>query len=226
MSRPAKRATRRAGRCGIGSDPRRSSPSVKTDAAAVRCGQRIATAAAFAVPVGELIATSRRSAYVAFARQSAMYLAHVTFGLSYTEVGRAFGRDRTTAALCLPADRGAARRSRGRCRAGLAGKRLRRAAPQAQRAGAAMSARHDAKPSPPQTLAGDAGIDPLRAQHLELGRAPDPRRDRRQRRHRRRGGKPAGLAGAAQGPRRPRADRAGAACSPASGCAPSSPARN
>ena len=58
----------------------------------------LATAAAFAVPVGELIAASRRSAYVAFARQSAMYLAHVTFGLSYSEVARAFGRDRTTAA--------------------------------------------------------------------------------------------------------------------------------
>jgi hypothetical protein len=58
----------------------------------------LATATAFAVPVGELIAVSRRSAYVAFARQSAMYLAHVTFGLSYSEVARAFGRDRTTAA--------------------------------------------------------------------------------------------------------------------------------
>jgi hypothetical protein len=58
----------------------------------------LATAAAFAVPVGELISASRRSAYVAFARQSAMYLAHVTFGLSYSEVARAFGRDRTTAA--------------------------------------------------------------------------------------------------------------------------------
>ena len=58
----------------------------------------IATAAAFAVPVGELIAASRRPPYIAFARQSAMYLAHVSFGLSYAEVGRAFGRDRTTAA--------------------------------------------------------------------------------------------------------------------------------
>jgi hypothetical protein len=58
----------------------------------------IATAAAFAVPVGELIAVTRRTPYVAFARQSAMYLAHVTFGLSYSEVGRAFGRDRTTTA--------------------------------------------------------------------------------------------------------------------------------
>jgi len=58
----------------------------------------LATAAAFAVPVGELAASSRRSSYIAFARQSAMYLAHVSFGLSYSEVGRGFGRDRTTAA--------------------------------------------------------------------------------------------------------------------------------
>ena len=58
----------------------------------------LATAAAFAVPVGELISTSRRTPYIAFARQSAMYLAHVTFGLNYSEVARAFGRDRTTAA--------------------------------------------------------------------------------------------------------------------------------
>ncbi|MEA2978423.1 MAG: hypothetical protein QOF09_246 [Alphaproteobacteria bacterium] len=58
----------------------------------------LATAAAFAVPVGELISATRRTAYVAFARQSAMYLAHVTFGLNYSEVARAFGRDRTTAA--------------------------------------------------------------------------------------------------------------------------------
>ena len=58
----------------------------------------VATAAAFAVPVGELIASSRRSCTAAFARQSAMYLAHVSFGLSFSEIGRAFGRDRTTAA--------------------------------------------------------------------------------------------------------------------------------
>jgi hypothetical protein len=58
----------------------------------------LATAAAFAVPVGEVAATTRRTHYVAFARQSAMYVAHVAFGLSYSEVGRAFGRDRTTAA--------------------------------------------------------------------------------------------------------------------------------
>lgn len=32
------------------------------------------------------------------ARQIAMYLAHVGFGLSLTQVGRGFGRDRSTAA--------------------------------------------------------------------------------------------------------------------------------
>ena len=54
--------------------------------------------AADAVPVGELVAHSRRSPSVAFARQSAMYLAHVSFGLSFSEVARGFRRDRTTAA--------------------------------------------------------------------------------------------------------------------------------
>jgi chromosomal replication initiation ATPase DnaA len=58
----------------------------------------ITVATAFAVPLAELHATTRRPRAVAFARQSAMYLAHVVFGLTMTEVGRAFGRDRTTAA--------------------------------------------------------------------------------------------------------------------------------
>ena len=78
-------------------DATRPGPSVKT--AQRLCDVvALATAAAFAVPVGELNSATRRSAYVAFARQSAMYLAHVTFGLNYSEVARAFGRDRTTAA--------------------------------------------------------------------------------------------------------------------------------
>ena len=38
----------------------------------------------------------RRTRAAAFARQIAMYLAHVGFGLSMADVGRAFGRDRTT----------------------------------------------------------------------------------------------------------------------------------
>ena len=41
---------------------------------------------------------TRGRSRVAFARQVAMYLAHVTFGLTLTTVGRAFGRDRTTVA--------------------------------------------------------------------------------------------------------------------------------
>jgi hypothetical protein len=57
-----------------------------------------AVAAAFTVPIGELRATTRRPKRIAFARQSAMYLTHVAFGLTYSDVGRAFGRDRTTAA--------------------------------------------------------------------------------------------------------------------------------
>lgn len=57
-----------------------------------------ASAAAFAVPVGELYAATRRSPYVALARQSAMYLSHIAFGVTLSEVAEAFGRDRTTAA--------------------------------------------------------------------------------------------------------------------------------
>jgi len=57
-----------------------------------------ATAAALAVPVNELCVPSRRAPDAAFARQSAMYLAHVALGLRYSEIGRLFCRDRTTAA--------------------------------------------------------------------------------------------------------------------------------
>lgn len=58
----------------------------------------VAVAAAFALPLTELRAPTRRSRSAAFARQIAMYLAHVGFGLSFTQVGCGFGRDRTTAA--------------------------------------------------------------------------------------------------------------------------------
>ena len=57
-----------------------------------------AVASAFGIPEMELRATSRRCAAVAFARQVAMYLAHVACGYSLTEVGIMFHRDRTTAA--------------------------------------------------------------------------------------------------------------------------------
>jgi chromosomal replication initiation ATPase DnaA len=57
-----------------------------------------AIAVAFGVPVDEMRAATRRSAPAAFARQTAMYLAHVVLRQSYSAVGRLFRRDRTTAA--------------------------------------------------------------------------------------------------------------------------------
>jgi hypothetical protein len=54
-------------------------------------------AADYGVAVADLRQRSRRAA-AAFARQSAMYLAHVVYGASFTRVGALFGRDRTTVA--------------------------------------------------------------------------------------------------------------------------------
>ena len=53
---------------------------------------------AFSVPMHDLRAPSRGLATTAFARQVAMYLAHVELGLSKSIVGAHFGRDRTTVA--------------------------------------------------------------------------------------------------------------------------------
>ena len=55
-------------------------------------------APAFAVPSIELWGETRGSPAAALARQAAMYLAHVGCGLTLTEVGRLFDRDRTTVA--------------------------------------------------------------------------------------------------------------------------------
>jgi len=52
----------------------------------------------FGVAGDELRRASRGRANVALARQVAMYLAHVGCGLSLTEAGRLFERDRTTVA--------------------------------------------------------------------------------------------------------------------------------
>jgi hypothetical protein len=48
------------------------------------------------VPAASLRHPLRGRGRVAQARQTAMYLAHVAFGLSLTRVGICFGRDRTT----------------------------------------------------------------------------------------------------------------------------------
>ena len=52
----------------------------------------------FGVDHGALAHLSRGEARIAFARQVAMYLAHVACGLTMTDAGRLFGRDRTTVA--------------------------------------------------------------------------------------------------------------------------------
>ena len=53
---------------------------------------------AFSVREWELCAPSRCRAPAAFARQVAMYLAHVAFGMPLGDVASSFGRDRSTAA--------------------------------------------------------------------------------------------------------------------------------
>jgi len=57
-----------------------------------------AVASAFDIDVHALLMPSRGQARIALARQVAMYLAHVGCGLTFTEVGDVFGRDRTTVA--------------------------------------------------------------------------------------------------------------------------------
>lgn len=53
---------------------------------------------AFRVDPLQFWSVTRGQPRVAFARQVGMYLAHVTFELSFTEVGQMFARDRTTVA--------------------------------------------------------------------------------------------------------------------------------
>jgi chromosomal replication initiation ATPase DnaA len=52
----------------------------------------------FGVAYDELRGNTRGRAKIAFARQVAMYLAHVACRLTLTDTGRLFGRDRTTVA--------------------------------------------------------------------------------------------------------------------------------
>lgn len=48
------------------------------------------------IPLDALFYPERSEAHVALSRQLAMYLMHVGFGRLYADVGRFFGRDRTT----------------------------------------------------------------------------------------------------------------------------------
>lgn len=55
-------------------------------------------AADFGIASADIESMARGSRKAAFARQIAMYLAHVGFGLGFTQIGKFFGRDRTTVA--------------------------------------------------------------------------------------------------------------------------------
>lgn len=52
----------------------------------------------FGLDAAALEGLPRGSQRTAFARQVAMYLAHIGFGLSFESIGHVFGRDRTTVA--------------------------------------------------------------------------------------------------------------------------------
>jgi chromosomal replication initiation ATPase DnaA len=78
--------------------PGRPSPSLTDRHRQLRSAIESAVAPAFAVPRVTLWAGTRGSPAEAFARQAAMYLAHVGLGMSLSEVARVFARDRTTVA--------------------------------------------------------------------------------------------------------------------------------
>lgn len=72
--------------------------AVGADPEALKRAIEHAVMSVFRVSRDELWYTSRGVARVALARQTAMYLAHCAGGLSLTEVGVLFNRDRTTVA--------------------------------------------------------------------------------------------------------------------------------
>jgi chromosomal replication initiation ATPase DnaA len=61
-----------------------------------RLAIEVSVARVFAIQADDLRSLTRGRAHVALARQAAMYLAHIVCGLSLTEVGKLFQRDRTT----------------------------------------------------------------------------------------------------------------------------------
>ncbi len=64
-----------------------------------RCREIVAhVAPEFGVRPADVESVARGSQQAAFARQVAMYLAHVGFGLGFATVGACFRRDRTTVA--------------------------------------------------------------------------------------------------------------------------------
>jgi chromosomal replication initiation ATPase DnaA len=77
---------------------RRHDARTERNPAASREAIEQAVVQVFGVGHDDLHHLTRGRAKVALARQVAMYLAHVACGLSMTDTGRLFGRDRTTVA--------------------------------------------------------------------------------------------------------------------------------
>lgn len=73
----------------------RSDQAWAAEAGRIRMAEA-AVAAALHVPEARLRSRSRERFPIARARQQAMYLSHIVFGLSLSRVGIGFGRDRTT----------------------------------------------------------------------------------------------------------------------------------
>jgi hypothetical protein len=105
--------------------PRRCKPPLRDAHGQVCWLMEEVVAATFAVPVTELRLPSRRSADVAFARQTAMYLAHVVFGLTHNKVGKAVPPRPHHGAACMHAGRTAARQCGVRPHAAIARRHLR-----------------------------------------------------------------------------------------------------
>jgi len=85
----------------VSAPPRQHLRVVTYDGAAARLPRDAieqAVVQVFGVGREDLRRLSRGRAKVALARQVAMYLAHVACGLTLTDTGRLFGRDRTTVA--------------------------------------------------------------------------------------------------------------------------------
>ena len=82
--------------CGRSAGPKGKRKAVEGESAC-RFVEALVSAAT-GIGIAELRATNRGEAREAFARQTAMYLAHVGLGLSLSQVGSNFGRDRTTVA--------------------------------------------------------------------------------------------------------------------------------
>lgn len=75
-----------------------SEPAVRPAARLICLCVAACVALDFAIDAATLFAAKRTAPRTAHARQIAMYLAHVGFGLPFDIIGRHFGRDRTTVA--------------------------------------------------------------------------------------------------------------------------------